>query len=141
MVLTTTDIRSGSHEGCRWCRFILSEIVRSPDLLVEGLGKTVAVKLKLGLNITNARDRWYHSLHISNADYYLYAGIVAELILGMIYGRPLANILPADWESTFTVLGYLGLIGIVFEGICSNLSLYSQMLMLTAFYQVVCQRI
>ena len=73
MVLTTTDIRSGSHEGCRWCRFILSEIVRSPDLLVERLGKTVAVKLKLGLNITNARDRWYHSLHISNADYYLYA--------------------------------------------------------------------
>ena len=51
------------------------------------------------------------------ADYVLYAGIVAEISMGMVYGAPLAGILPAEWEATFTVLGYLGLIGIVFEGL------------------------
>lgn len=50
------------------------------------------------------------------ADYVLHGGIIAEMVLGMIYGRPLAGILPSSWEETFTVLGYLGLIGIVFEG-------------------------
>lgn len=49
-------------------------------------------------------------------DYFLHGGIIAEIVLGMVYGRPLAGILPASWEETFTVLGYLGLIGIVFEG-------------------------
>lgn len=55
------------------------------------------------------------------ADYYLYAGIIVEIILGMVYGEPLAGILPTDWEGIFTVLGYLGLIGIVFEGTWSLL--------------------
>ena len=49
-------------------------------------------------------------------DYFLYAGIVAEITLGIVYGSPLANLLPADWEHTFTALGYLGLILVVFEG-------------------------
>lgn len=49
-------------------------------------------------------------------DYFLHAGIISEIALGMIYGEPLAGILPSNWESTFVVLGYLGLIGIVFEG-------------------------
>lgn len=53
------------------------------------------------------------------ADHLLHAGIVAEICLGMVYGAPLAGILPAEWESTFTVLGYLGLIGIIFEGACN----------------------
>ncbi|KIP03344.1 hypothetical protein PHLGIDRAFT_244399 [Phlebiopsis gigantea 11061_1 CR5-6] len=52
----------------------------------------------------------------SIADYFLHGGIIAEIALGMVYGRPLAAILPASWEETFTVLGYLGLIGIVFAG-------------------------
>lgn len=50
------------------------------------------------------------------ADYVLHAGIIAEIGLGMVYGAPLAAILPRAWEVTFTVLGYLGLIGVVFEG-------------------------
>ncbi|KAM5540608.1 hypothetical protein V8D89_005639 [Ganoderma adspersum] len=50
------------------------------------------------------------------ADHVLYAGLVAEIALGIVYGSPLANILPVDWENTFTALGYLGLILVVFEG-------------------------
>ncbi|KAI0808920.1 Sodium/hydrogen exchanger family-domain-containing protein [Irpex lacteus] len=50
------------------------------------------------------------------ADYVLHAGIIAEIVLGSIYGTPLAAILPEAWETTFTALGYLGLIGLVFEG-------------------------
>ncbi|KAI0747427.1 hypothetical protein BC629DRAFT_1298597 [Irpex lacteus] len=49
-------------------------------------------------------------------DYVLHAGIIAEIILGSVYGTPLAAILPEAWETTFTALGYLGLIGLVFEG-------------------------
>ena len=50
------------------------------------------------------------------ADYLLYAGLVAQIALGIVYGAPLANILPVSWQSTFTDLGYLGLILVVFEG-------------------------
>jgi hypothetical protein len=49
-------------------------------------------------------------------DHFLCAGIIAEIVLGIVYGEPLSKILPSDWEGTFTVLGYLGLIGVVFEG-------------------------
>ncbi|CCM05894.1 uncharacterized protein FIBRA_08132 [Fibroporia radiculosa] len=49
------------------------------------------------------------------ADHFAHAGIVAELLLGVIYGTPLANILPQDWEATFSTLGYLGLVWMVFE--------------------------
>ena len=34
----------------------------------------------------------------------------------MVYGAPLAGILQTQWETTFSVLGYLGLILIIFEG-------------------------
>ena len=50
------------------------------------------------------------------ADFLFNGGVIAEIALGVVYGAPLANILSAQWETTFTVLGYLGLIGLVFEG-------------------------
>ncbi|KAH9927872.1 Sodium/hydrogen exchanger [Amylocystis lapponica] len=65
------------------------------------------------------------------ADYALNAGLIAELLLGTVYGTPLGGILLEQWEATFNVLGYLGLLCIVFEGglstnlpvLLSNLSL------------------
>ncbi|KAI0751687.1 hypothetical protein C8Q80DRAFT_1268885 [Daedaleopsis nitida] len=50
------------------------------------------------------------------ADYLFYAGIVAEIVSGIVYGSPLAALLPMDWETTFTALGYLGLVLVIFEG-------------------------
>ncbi|TBU27734.1 hypothetical protein BD311DRAFT_370992 [Dichomitus squalens] len=50
------------------------------------------------------------------ADYLLYAGIIAEITFGIIYGSPVANLLPIEWEATSTALGYLGLVLVVFEG-------------------------
>lgn len=50
------------------------------------------------------------------ADRLLYAGIVAQIGLGIIYGAPLANLLPGAWQTAFTDLGYMGLILVVFEG-------------------------
>lgn len=38
--------------------------------------------------------------------------------VGIVFGPPLANILPQDWQQTFLALGYLGLVLIVFEGVC-----------------------
>jgi Kef-type K+ transport system membrane component KefB len=46
----------------------------------------------------------------------LSAGILGPLAVGVIYGVPLANILPHVWQEAYLVLGYLGLILIVFEG-------------------------
>jgi Kef-type K+ transport system membrane component KefB len=46
----------------------------------------------------------------------LHASLLGPLILGVIYGTPLANILPQEWQETFLALGYLGLIIIVLEG-------------------------
>ena len=50
------------------------------------------------------------------ADFFLNAGVIAELLLGAVYGSPLAALLPQSWEVAFGALGYLGLIGLVFEG-------------------------
>ncbi|PYI03463.1 Sodium/hydrogen exchanger [Aspergillus sclerotiicarbonarius CBS 121057] len=46
----------------------------------------------------------------------LRAGIVGQIAVGIIYGRPLADILALDWQETFLALGYIGLILIIFEG-------------------------
>ncbi|RHZ59264.1 cation:proton antiporter [Aspergillus thermomutatus] len=44
------------------------------------------------------------------------AGIIGQIAVGIIYGLPLANILDKYWQETFLVLGYVGLILIIFEG-------------------------
>ncbi|RAK96881.1 cation:proton antiporter [Aspergillus ibericus CBS 121593] len=46
----------------------------------------------------------------------LRAGIVGQIAVGIVYGRPLADILALDWQETFLALGYIGLILIIFEG-------------------------
>ncbi|KAL5356148.1 Cation/H+ exchanger [Aspergillus floccosus] len=44
------------------------------------------------------------------------AGIIGHIAVGIVYGKPLADILEADWQKTFLSLGYVGLILIIFEG-------------------------
>lgn len=44
------------------------------------------------------------------------AGIIGQIAVGIIYGRPLADIIPETWQETFLALGYIGLILIIFEG-------------------------
>ncbi|KAJ2894291.1 hypothetical protein MKZ38_007748 [Zalerion maritima] len=44
------------------------------------------------------------------------AGLIGQIIVGLIYGLPLGNIMPIDWQETFVSLGYIGLILIIFEG-------------------------
>ncbi|KAL3476293.1 Cation/H+ exchanger [Aspergillus californicus] len=44
------------------------------------------------------------------------AGIVGHIVVGIIYGTPVADILKTDWQETFLSLGYVGLILIIFEG-------------------------
>jgi predicted MFS family arabinose efflux permease len=50
------------------------------------------------------------------ADKILRASLIGHIIVGLIYGVPIANILALDWQATFLALGYLGLILIIFEG-------------------------
>lgn len=55
------------------------------------------------------------------------AGLVGQMLVGAIYGAPLANILSTPWQETFLACGYLGLILLVFEGgISTNLSLFTR---------------
>ncbi|KAL4947463.1 CPA2 familytransporter [Aspergillus filifer] len=44
------------------------------------------------------------------------AGIIGHIAVGIIYGKPLADILHMDWQTTFMYVGYVGLILIIFEG-------------------------
>ncbi|KAJ5359495.1 uncharacterized protein N7496_011908 [Penicillium cataractarum] len=44
------------------------------------------------------------------------AGIIGQIAVGIIYGKPLANILEYPWQQTFLAIGYVGLILIIFEG-------------------------
>ncbi len=44
------------------------------------------------------------------------AGIIGHIAVGIIYGKPLADILKLEWQETFIALGYVGLILIIFEG-------------------------
>ena len=44
------------------------------------------------------------------------AGLIGQIIVGMIYGLPLGNVLDVGWQQAFVALGYLGLILIIFEG-------------------------
>lgn len=47
------------------------------------------------------------------------AGLIGEIALGIVYEQ--AGILPEAWREFLLVLGYLGLVLIVFEGVQSNL--------------------
>lgn len=49
------------------------------------------------------------------------AGIIGQIAVGIIYGKPLADILTAEWQKTFLSLGYVGLILIIFEGTITSL--------------------
>ncbi|KUI63743.1 High-affinity Na(+)/H(+) antiporter NhaS3 [Cytospora mali] len=44
------------------------------------------------------------------------AGLIGQILVGVLYGTPVGNILDTEWQDTFMVLGYIGLILIIFEG-------------------------
>lgn len=49
----------------------------------------------------------------------LSAGLLGQILIGIIYGTPLAGWLgaaDAGWEETFVGIGYVGLLLVVFEG-------------------------
>lgn len=44
------------------------------------------------------------------------AGLIGQILMGILYGAPVGNILDLAWQGTFMALGYVGLILIIFEG-------------------------
>ncbi|GAA6051932.1 hypothetical protein JCM3770_006583 [Rhodotorula araucariae] len=44
-----------------------------------------------------------------------FAGLLGEIAVGVVYG-PVGKLLHAEWQETFLILGYIGLVLIVFEG-------------------------
>ncbi|KAL2173158.1 Sodium/hydrogen exchanger family-domain-containing protein [Thermothelomyces heterothallicus CBS 202.75] len=67
------------------------------------------------------------------ADKVVRASLIGHIIVGLIYGVPIANILALPWQETFLALGYLGLILIIFEagGLTIRLDLLRQNLLLS----------
>ncbi|KAH7374124.1 sodium-hydrogen antiporter [Cadophora sp. MPI-SDFR-AT-0126] len=45
------------------------------------------------------------------------ASLIGQIVVGLIYGLPVGNIMPLDWQDTFVSLGYIGLVLIIFEGV------------------------
>lgn len=62
---------------------------------------------------------WLYFLQVFRnvADYLLGAGLLGEIGVGIVYG-PVAQtgFMPVEWQETIIVIGYLGLVLIVFEG-------------------------
>lgn len=46
----------------------------------------------------------------------LSADLLGQILLGVIYGSPLAEWLEIAWQETFVDVGYVGLLLIVYEG-------------------------
>lgn len=46
----------------------------------------------------------------------LSAGLLGQILLGIIYGTPLAGWLLESWEDALVGIGYVGLLLLVFEG-------------------------
>lgn len=46
----------------------------------------------------------------------LRARLIGQIVLGTVYGAPLASLLGLDWQMTLLSLGYVGLVLLVFEG-------------------------
>ena len=49
-------------------------------------------------------------------DHAVYCGLLGQILVGVAWGTPGANLLEPEIESTIIKLGYLGLILLVFEG-------------------------
>lgn len=56
------------------------------------------------------------------SDKILRAGLIGQIVVGLIYGVPIANVLALEWQDAFLALGYIGLILIIFEGATDTLS-------------------
>ncbi|POS79166.1 sodium-hydrogen antiporter [Diaporthe helianthi] len=44
------------------------------------------------------------------------AGLIGQILIGILFGAPVGDILGTDWQESFMALGYIGLILIIFEG-------------------------
>jgi Kef-type K+ transport system membrane component KefB len=48
-------------------------------------------------------------------------GLVGQILVGIIWGKPLTSWLGLDFQNTISSLGYIGLISLVFEGKAQNI--------------------
>jgi len=49
-------------------------------------------------------------------EWLLPAGLLGQILIGIIWGSPLSEWLHVEWQETFVVVGYVGLLLVVFEG-------------------------
>ena len=56
-------------------------------------------------------------------EWLLSAGLLGQILIGIIWGSPLAGWLHIEWQETFVVVGYVGLLLVVFDGKPMHVSL------------------
>lgn len=56
------------------------------------------------------------------------AGLIGQIVVGLIYGMPLGNIIPVAWQEAFVALGYIGLILVIFEGLFHTLHSWTMLI-------------
>jgi hypothetical protein len=44
------------------------------------------------------------------------AGLLGQILIGIVWGGPLSQWLHVEWQETFVVVGYIGLLLVVFQG-------------------------
>jgi hypothetical protein len=57
--------------------------------------------------------------------YLVGAGLLGEILIGIICGTPLAGWLDESWEEFMVIIGYIGLLLIVYEGMSSYMQYMS----------------
>lgn len=104
---------SGSHSGFLEYHEPNSTYNRSTcfELLADSCGRTIAVEILVLLSFF-----FFLALAEWVSDRIFKAGLLGQIIVGVIYGVPVGNIMPIGWQETFVSLGYIGLILIIFEG-------------------------
>lgn len=48
--------------------------------------------------------------------YLISSELIGQILLGVIFGSPLAEWLEVEWQETFVGVGYVGLLLVVYEG-------------------------
>ena len=87
----------------------MSVDIRSQDILI-GYSPVIQILIIVSFFLFLSIGEWI-------ARKLFRAGLVGQLVVGLIYGVSLGNILDNHWQETFVALGYFGLILIVLEGI------------------------
>lgn len=73
-------------------------------------------------------------------EWLLSAGLLGQILIGIVWGSPLAEWLHVEWQETFVVVGYVGLLLVVFEGESGRVQKHISRLLSSPNFHSNCRR-